>query len=162
VHAAQTGIGDHLGRKPGGGEGVDGDAVRGPFHGKLARHIGHGPFRRRIANGFVDRIGAFTQNRGDINDPSALSACDHLLSDFLTTQKYRRQVDIERLLPPVERMAFGTTDRGYASVVHQNIDRPQGLLGLLQRRVNLRFVAKVSLDGVSPYAERLKLFGDCL
>src|SRR5215510_1315433 len=29
-------------------------------------------------------------------------------------------------------MAFSTTDRGHASVVHQNIDRPQSLLNLLQ------------------------------
>ena len=59
-------------------------------------------------------------------------------------------------------MAFGTTDRGYASVVHQNINRPQGLLNLLQRRLNLRFVAEVSLDGVGPHAERLELSGDVL
>ena len=56
---------------------------------------------------------------------------NHLLPDFLTAQKYRREIDIERLLPPVERMAFSTTDRDHASVVHQNIDRPQSLLNLL-------------------------------
>jgi hypothetical protein len=59
-------------------------------------------------------------------------------------------------------MPFGTTDRGYASIVHQNINRPQGFLDLLQRRVNLRFVSEVSLDSMSTYAERFKLFGDCL
>jgi hypothetical protein len=59
-------------------------------------------------------------------------------------------------------MAFSTTDRGYASIVHQNIDRPQGLLDLLQCCIDLRFVAEVSLDGVGPHAERFQLFSDCL
>src|SRR5262249_19859281 len=77
-------------------------------------------------------------------------------------QKHRREIDIERLLPPVERMPFGTTDRGYASIVHQNINRPQSLPDLLQSGIDLRFVAQVSLDSVGSYAERLKLPGDCL
>src|SRR5262249_58125241 len=132
-------------------------AVGGPFYGKRARHIGHGLFGGGIADGFVDRIGPFTQDRGDVDDTATLPALNHLPANFLTAQKDRREIDVKRLLPSVERMPFGTTDRGYASVIHQNINRPQGLPNLLQSGIDLHFVAQVSLDSEGLDTDRLKL-----
>jgi len=53
----------------------------------------------------VDSIGPFAQDQEEVNNTSALAAHHHLLPDFLAGQTHRRELDVERLLPPVKRMA---------------------------------------------------------
>src|SRR5262249_34221124 len=78
-------------------------------------------------------------------------------SNLLTAQEHCSKVDIERVLPPVKRVTFSTTDGGHTSVIDQNINGTQGLLHLLQRCVDLHLLLEVSRHCQGTYAKGFEL-----
>ena len=109
------------------------DAVLGEFRAhRLGEHL-HRALARRV--GRDGRAAELRHHRADVDDLAARPR-DHAPRDRLRDEEHR--VEIGRHdLPPVGFGKFGERHAlGHAGIVHQDVDRPDVLLDLLDRRLH--------------------------
>ena len=110
---------------------------RAPRGGQLARQPHQAGLGRGVS-GVVRAAHRRVQpgDRGDVDDASVLSL-QHLAPGGLREQKCAGQVDVEHLLPLVERHRLGALAPGDASVVDEDVDLAERLHGRVHDRLHV-------------------------
>lgn len=94
--------------------------------------------KARIHNAGSDRIGVREQTvrPGEIDDPTA-PAADHARENRACAADLRHQLDVDRGLPIFIAQRREIRGLGTSAVVHQDVDRPQPLLSLLDEPIDV-------------------------
>ena len=84
-------------------------------------------------------------NGRNVDNAAAASLLDHGLGRRLRAQKRAGQIDRNHFLPEFKRIFGEWMFRLHACVIHENIEAPHGLDGLLHQRVHLIWIRNVGL-----------------
>src|SRR5258706_6503421 len=124
------------------------DAVMAPFGGEGAREVHQAALRRVVGDGAHDaRILAHQAGDRSHVDHAAPARGNHRFpAEVLREHEDARQVQVDELVPGVERMLFGGRAPGGAGVVDEDVDSAeflQHLLGARRDRLALAQVADI-------------------
>ena len=137
-------------REKAGGDRVDRDAVLPPLAGQRAGKVDQAPLGGVVGQGFVtDRVAAQSGDRRHIEDPAIAAGNHRVAPDRLRQQEHPGQVQVDQLLPAVQRVRLGRRRPGGTGVVDQDVDVPQlchRRSRELRHRVGLAHVGRQHLD----------------
>ncbi len=137
----------HLGGEEAGRDRVHVDVVLRPLRGEGAREADDPALRGVVA----DRAGTagiaaadHPQHGRDVDDPAAAARHHAAAADFLGCHEHRGEVEVDHLLPRLERVVEHVRAPCRAGVVDQDVDRPEAARGLLDHRRDGRGIRHVA------------------
>ena len=103
-----------------GRDGVDLDVAARPLVGEGFGELGNSAFAGGVCGNADAALEA--EERGNVDDFAWCVAGDHVAADELAELEDRGEVDLQDLLPGVERVVLGLVAEDHAGVVYQDVD----------------------------------------